>query len=97
MVDLDQSVLNTHVREVTMIENYRLRDFTRGQAKKLVTDKEPVNKAKDQETLDKTKITPETMFLPSYSLNDIQMLQRQDRDLEILHSWLDKKISSNKR
>ena len=91
VVDLGQSVPNTHVREVTMTEHYCLRAFTRGQAKKLVTDKEPVNQAKDQETQDKTKITPETMFLPSYSLNDIQMLQRQDLELGILHSWLDKK------
>ena len=46
VVDLGQSVPNTHVREVTMTEHYCLRAFTRGQAKKLVTDKEPVKPSK---------------------------------------------------
>ena len=34
-------------------------------------------------------MTPETLFIPSYKSKDIQMLQREDKDFGILHSWLD--------
>ena len=34
------------------------------------------------------------MFMPSYTSNDIQMLQREDHDLSIPHSWLENFLPS---
>ena len=36
------------------------------------------------------EIIPETMFIPSYTSTELQRMQREDQDLEVLHSWLDK-------
>ena len=70
-----------------------MRALTRGQAKKIVQAGQQPKNLTDQRS---GEITPETMFLPSYTSNDIQMLQREDQDLGILHSWLDKNFLPSK-
>ena len=86
VVDLGVPVENLAIKDDTL-KQHKLRALTRGQAKKIVQAGQQPKNLTDQRS---GEVTPETMFLPSYTSNDIQMLQREDRDLGILHSWLDK-------
>ncbi|MEW8092393.1 MAG: integrase zinc binding domain-containing protein, partial [Candidatus Thiodiazotropha endolucinida] len=76
-------------------ESECLRAFTRGQAKRNKVQEESTSPVSGAEALGHAKISPETMFVPSYTIEDIQRLQREDTDLEILHIWMDvKKLPS---
>ena len=91
VVDLGMSVTKDQCRNLVMSNSYNVRAFTHRQAKEMAQTREPLRHTADQELPTNREITPEAMFLPSYSYNDIQLLQRQDQDLEIVHSWLDRK------
>ena len=88
VVDLGVPVGNCRIkREITSTEP-ALRALTRGQAKKILeADDAPQQQGHDQTA---QNIRPETMYVPCYTSIEFQRLQREDKDLEILHSWLDK-------
>ena len=90
VVDLGVLVEKLAVKDGTTVKLHHLRALTRGQAKKVLeadNSQTPLNGNKQTSV----EVTPETMFIPSYTSKDIQMLQREDKDLGILHSWLDDK------
>ena len=91
VVDLGHSNNSTRKERLSRLEGYCLRAFTRGQAKELEQLEDSVKQGQEIDSYGRREITAETMFMPSYSLTDIQTLQREDVDLEILHSWIDKK------
>lgn len=91
VVDLGVLVEKMAVKDGTTVKLHHLRALTRGQAKNVLeadNSQTPLNWNKQTSV----EVTPETMFIPSYTSKDIQMLQREDKDLGILHSWLDDKI-----
>ena len=73
--------------EVPSEEKVCLRAFTRAQAKAL-TGSETTG-TEHGHTQSTPNITSETMFLPRYSLEEIQRLQREDIDLCVIHEWMD--------
>ena len=85
VVDLGVPILSEKVQQISRDE-FCLRAFTRGQAKQQLQSDGSVS-----QQVESTEITEETMFLPSYSLTEIQRLQREDLDLIIWHSWMDEK------
>ena len=88
VVDLGVPVENAEVINETNSTNCHLRALTRGQAKKIYQD--DTLHQQNQNTSETREVTPETMFIPSYTSIEIQLLQREDRDLGVLHSWLDR-------
>lgn len=91
VVDLGVLVEKLAVKDGTTVKLHNLRALTRGQARKVLeADKSQTPLSGNKQT--SVEVTPGTMFLPSYTSKDIQMLQREDKDLGILHSWLDDKI-----
>lgn len=88
VVDLGVPVENAEVRNETTSKNCHLRALTRGQAKKI--HQEDTLQQQNRNTSEAREVTPETMFVPSYTSIEIQLLQREDKDLGVLHSWLDK-------
>ena len=76
-------------------ESECLRAFTRGQAKRNKVQEEITSPVSGAKALGHANISPETMFLPSYTIEERQRLQREDTDLESLHMWMDvKKLPS---
>ena len=89
VTDLGSNVHASRIKEVSEQEEVCLRAFTRAKAKSLVQDGNQVSQP-DQENSEGGSFSPETMFLPIYTFEEIQLLQREDADLGILHDWMDK-------
>ena len=70
VVDLGVPILQEKVQQISRDEEFCLRAFTRGQAKQQLQSDESVCQQAES-----TEIIEETMFLPSYSLTEIQRLQ----------------------
>lgn len=96
VVDLGIPTDNKRIQEVTTSEKLCIRAFTRGQAKKMLQTGDPGQQKQNESTQVPGEITHETMFIPSYTLTEIQMLQREDQDLGLLHSWWDEKCLPNR-
>ena len=83
VVDLGVLVEKMAVKDGTTVKLHHLRALTRGQAKKVLeADNSQTPLSGNKQT--SVEVTPETMFIPSYTFKDIQMLQREDKDLGIL-------------
>ena len=88
VIDLGVPVGNCRIKREITSTDPTLRALTRGQAKKMLEADNAAQQQGQHQTAG--SITPETMFIPCYTLTELQRLQREDKDLEILHSWLDK-------
>lgn len=76
VVDLGVLVEKLAVKDGTTVKSHPLRALTRGQAKKVLeadNSQTPLNGNKQTSI----EVTPETMFVPSYTSKDIQMLQKK--------------------
>ena len=71
VVDLEMSVTKDQCRNLVMSQSYNVRALTRRQAKEMAQTKEPPRHTADQVLPTNREITPEAMFLPSYSYNDM--------------------------
>ena len=89
VTDLGSNVHAPRIKEISEQEEVCLRAFTRAKAKSLVQDGNQISQP-NQENSEGGSFSPESMFLPIYTFEEIQLLQREDADLGILHDWMDK-------
>ena len=90
VVDLGVPVENLAIKD-DPLKQHKLRALTRGQAKKIVqAGQQPKNLTSKIRGNNSRNCFCQVILQMTSKCYNIQMLQREDQDLGILHSWLDK-------